>query len=71
MNLLEKKNLIDMNPMHIATVSEDNMPNLSIASDVKVIAENKILISHNEMVNTPKNILKNKNIVLTTFNKQY
>ena len=71
MNLLEKKELIENNPMHIATVSNDNKPNLSVASDVRVIEENKIIISHNEMVNTPKNILTNKNITLTSFNKKW
>ena len=57
--------------MHIATVSSDYKPNLSVAADVRVIEENKIIISHNEMVNTPKNILTNKNIVLTSFNKKW
>lgn len=71
MNLIEKKDLIESNPMHIATVSIDNRPNLSVASDVRVIGENKIIISHNEMVNTPKNILTNKNIVLTSFNEKW
>ena len=46
-------------------------PNLSIASDVIVISENKLLISCNEMVNTPLNILENKNVVLTSFNENW
>lgn len=71
MNLIEMKELIDNNPMHIATVSKDNKPNLAVVSDVRVIEENKIIISHNEMVNTPKNILTNKNIVLTSFNEKW
>lgn len=70
-NLLEKKEIIESNPMHIATVSADNKPNLSVASDVRVIEKNKIIISHNEMINTPKNILTNNNIVLTTFNEKW
>ena len=37
MNLFEYKDLIDGKPMHIATVNKDNNPNLSVASDVKVI----------------------------------
>lgn len=71
MNLIEKEKIINNNPIHIATVNENNEPNLSVASDVKVIDENKIIISHNEMINTPINILKNANIVLTTFNKNW
>lgn len=70
-NLLGNKDLIENNPMHIATVSNENKPNLSVASDVRVIEENKIIISHNEMVNTPKNIQTNKNIILTSFNEKW
>lgn len=70
-DLLYSKELIESNPMHIATVSADNKPNLSVASDVRVLENNKIIISHNEMVNTPKNILTNKNIVLTSFNEKW
>lgn len=70
-DLLESKKLIENNPMHIATVSSDNKPNLSVVSDVRVLEENRIINSHNEMVNTPKNILTNKNIVLTSFNEKW
>lgn len=71
MNLLENKDLIENNPMHIATVSSDNKPNLAVVADVRVIEENKIIISHNEMVHTPKNILTNRNVVLTSFNEKW
>lgn len=71
MNLLDYKELIDGNPMHIATVNKENNPNLAVASDVKVIAENKIIISVNEMVNTQENIQYNQNVVITTFDKDY
>lgn len=71
MDLLRFKNLIDGNPMHIATVNSQNNPNLSVASDVKVIGENQILISINEMVNTQENVKYNSNVVLTTFDKDW
>lgn len=71
MNLFEYKDLIDGKPMHIATVNKDNNPNLSVASDVKVIEENKLVISVNEMVNTQENIQYNHNVVLTVFNEKY
>lgn len=71
MNLFEYKELIDGKPMHIATVNKDNNPNLAVASDVKVIEENKIIISVNEMVNTQENISYNPNVVLTVFNEEY
>lgn len=69
MNLFEYKKLIDGNLMHIATVNERNDPNLAVATDVKVIDENKIIISVNEMINTQQNIKHNHKVVLTVFDK--
>lgn len=71
MNLFEYKDLIDGKPMHIATVNKENNPNLAVASDVKVIESNKIIISVNEMINTQNNIQYNNNVVLTVFNEKY
>ncbi len=71
MDLFEYKHLIDGKPMHIATVNKDNNPNLAVASDVRVIENNKLIISVNEMVNTQKNIQYNPNVVLTVFNEAY
>ena len=71
MNLFKNKELINNRPMHIATVSNSNKPNLAIVADVKVIAEDKIIIAHNEMINTPKNILDNKDVVLTAFDENW
>lgn len=71
MNLFEYKELIDGKPMHIATVNKENNPNLAVASDVKVITENQIIISVNEMVHTQENITYNPNVVLTVFNEEY
>lgn len=44
MNLFDYKALIDDKPIHIATVNDKNNPNLSVASDVRVIGEDKIII---------------------------
>ena len=63
--------LIEKNPCHIATVKEGGFPNLSVASDIKVLDDETILISNNEMINTPDNIIKNENIVLTSFNDHW
>lgn len=71
MNLFEYIELIDGKPVHIATVNTENNPNLAVASDVKVIEENKILISVNEMINTQRNIKYNPNVVLTVFDENY
>ena len=71
MNLFEYTDLINDKPMHIATVRSDNNPNLSVASDVRVIDNDKIIISVNEMNNTQRNIKNNPNVVLTVFNKDW
>lgn len=71
MNLFDYEKLINNRPMHIATVNKDNNPNLSVASDVRVIEKDKILISANEMNNTQENIKYNSHVVLTTFNENY
>ena len=71
MNLFDYRDLIDGKPIHIATVNSKNNPNLSVASDVRVIEENKIIISVNEMVNTQKNIENNSNIVITAFDENW
>ena len=71
MNLFEYENLINNKPIHIATVNNKNNPNLSVASDVRLIEKNKIIISVNEMNNTQKNIEYNPNIVLTVFNDDW
>ena len=71
MNLNDYKDLIDNKPIHIATVNKDNNPNLSVASDVRVLDSNKIIISVNEMKNTQNNIIYNSNVVLTVFNENW
>lgn len=71
MNLFDYKDLIDGKPMHIATINSDNNPNLSVASDIRVLEENKIIISVNEMNNTQRNISYNPNVVLTVFNEEW
>jgi len=71
MNLFDYKDLIDNKPMHIATINSENNPNLSVASDIRVLEEDKIIISVNEMNNTQKNIEYNSNVVLTVFNEEW
>jgi len=70
-NLTSYSDLIENNPCHIATASTNGLPNLSVASDIKVLDDKTILISNNEMIHTPDNIAKNPNIVLTSFNDSW
>ncbi|GEM_PF-1266181 len=70
--LTKYKKLIEHNPCHIATVNCNSLtPNLAVASDIKILDDTTILISNNEMVHTPDNILNNENVVLTSFNEKY
>lgn len=50
----------------MATVSKTGKPNLAIAMDVKVLNDTVLMISNNEMIHTPENILNNKNVVVTS-----
>ncbi|MGN0973807.1 MAG: pyridoxamine 5'-phosphate oxidase family protein [Bacilli bacterium] len=71
MNLFDYTELINDKPIHIATINSNNNPNLCVASDVRVIDKNKIIISVNEMNNTQKNIQYNDNVVITAFNNDW
>ena len=64
-------NLIENNPCHIATINQNSTPNLSVASDIKVLDDETILISNNEMIHTPDNIIINHNVVLTSFSDKW
>jgi predicted pyridoxine 5'-phosphate oxidase superfamily flavin-nucleotide-binding protein len=69
MDLLEIKNLIEKNPVALATVMEDNKPNVIGVAGVKVVLENRILITDNYMNQTVKDILNNKNVCLEVWDK--
>lgn len=71
MNLFDYEKLINGKPIHIATTNLDNNPNLSVASDVRILEKNKIIISVNEMNNTQKNIEHNSNVIITAFNEEW
>ena len=71
MNLNIYKSLIESNPLHIATVDEHNKPNISVATNVRILNEDTLIISCNEMINTQKNIQVNDNIALTSFNSEW
>lgn len=65
------KNLLENHPMHIATVTNENKPNLAVVSDVKVLDNKTLLLSNNEMIHTPDNVLNNPYVVLTSFNEKW
>ena len=69
--LVALKELLENYPMHIATITKDNRPNLAVVSDIKVLNNKTLLLSNNEMMHTPDNILNNPNVVLTSFNEKW
>jgi uncharacterized pyridoxamine 5'-phosphate oxidase family protein len=68
--LSEYRDLLENNPISIAT-SDGERPNIAVASDVAVISDNQLLISHNEMVKTVANIAERNKICVTCFDKNW
>ena len=67
MKLSEVKDLIENNPMALATV-RDNKPHVIAVACVKVV-DDKLLITDNYMNRTIDNIKQNKNVALTVWDK--
>jgi len=64
MNLFEIKELIENNPVAIATVMDGNKPNVIGVASVKVVAENRLVVTDNYMNQTVKDISENNNVCL-------
>lgn len=64
------KKLIEQNPLALATVDSKGKPNVIGVAYVKVVADNKILVTDNYMKQTKENILKNKNVCLAVWDKK-
>lgn len=69
--LLEFQEILNGKPIHIATVTPEGNPNLAVASDVKVLDDNHLLISVNEMTRTQENIQANPQVVITAFDDDW
>ena len=67
----ELKKLIEDNALAFATVNENGNPHCISIGFVKVVSDNEILVTNNYMVETEKNILKNPNVALTVWNKEW
>ncbi|GHU08318.1 hypothetical protein FACS189431_4350 [Alphaproteobacteria bacterium] len=65
------RELIDNGTANIATVSSDGQPNLATASDVAVVSNNQLIISHNEMRKTVDNIIAGGGICMTIFDENW
>jgi len=63
------KNLIEKTPIALATVMPDGRPNAIGVAFVKVIGDDKLLITDNYMNQTIKDIKKNPNVVTVVWDK--
>ncbi len=62
----EAKKLIENNPVAISTCSMDK-PNISVAAYVKVLPDEKLLITDNYMTTTVSNLHKNGKVELAVW----
>jgi len=69
--LTQYREIIDGKPIHIASVTPDNNPNLAVASDIYVLDDKHLLISVNEMTHTQVNIQHHPKVVLTAFDRDW
>lgn len=63
--------IIDNKPIHIATVTADGQPNLAVASDVRVLNDEELIISVNEMTRTQVNLQHQPRVVITAFDQDW
>ena len=69
MNLSEIKNIIEKNPVALATVMDSGKPNVLGVACVRVVSDTEMVITDNYMNQTLKDILNNKNICLLVWGK--
>jgi len=70
MNLAEIKNIIEDNPVALATVMSDSRPNVIGVAFVKIVSDNEVIITDNYMNQTPKDIANNRNVCLLVWDKE-
>lgn len=67
---IEIKKIIEENPVAFATVA-DNKPNVIGVAYVKVISKDEVLVTDNYMKQTKDNLIRNNNICLAVWNKDW
>ena len=65
------KKLIESNALALTTVSKDNKPHCIAVAFVKVIDEDKLLITNNYLVDTIENIKTNPNVAIAVWAKNW
>lgn len=67
----KSKKIIEGNPVALATIDENNHPNVIAVAYVKIVGNNEIIITDNYMTKTKENIQQNPNICLAVWNKDW
>lgn len=67
----ELKKLIEGNALAFASIDDSGNPHCIAVADVKVASRNQILIGDNYIVETLKNIKRNKNVALAVWNRSW
>ena len=65
------KEIIEWNPVALATVDKDWNPYCIVMAEAKVIWTDKVLITDNFMQKTKENILNNPKVALVCWNKEW
>lgn len=69
MDLKHFKNLIENHPVGLATVTEENKPNVIGVAYVKIVSDDEVLVTDNYMNQTLKDISVNPNVCLIVWDK--
>jgi predicted pyridoxine 5'-phosphate oxidase superfamily flavin-nucleotide-binding protein len=64
------KEVIEKNPVALATVCENGNPHVIAVAEVRVV-EDKIIVTDNFMSTTKENIVKNANVSLAVWDKDW
>ncbi|OGD84562.1 hypothetical protein A2165_02540 [Candidatus Curtissbacteria bacterium RBG_13_40_7] len=65
------KKIIEENPVALATVNDKGKPNVNAVSCVKVVAQNKMIITDNYMQQTIVNLKNNKDVCLAVWHQNW
>jgi predicted pyridoxine 5'-phosphate oxidase superfamily flavin-nucleotide-binding protein len=68
---VEMKSIIENNAGALATIDDEGCPHLIAVAHVKVVSPTQVLITDNYMNETVRNILRNRNISLIVWNKEW
>ena len=70
-SLKDIKNIIEKNPVAIATIMSNNKPNIVAVAEVRVVSEKEILVTDNFMNQTIKDVSLINNVCVLVWNKEW